>query len=261
MDNLGQLRGHSLTQNVEDVSLEEAQPNIATSLRAGGVAGLERVVNSRLVPKPEARLISLDFKHTAAAEFRVLAARLSKLKTQHQVRRVLVAGCNTGSGGSLVSANLALALAQNPANKVLLIEGNLEHPSMDARFGIQAREGLSEYLQGSYPIENVVHYLTPGGIWFLSAGTPPRTQEQRIQILRSPKLPFLFRQEANWFDWIIVDSPPLEAWGTAGALAQLCDGLLVVVRQGHTRKSVLRRALDTLDRVPVLGYAFNELEP
>ncbi len=261
MDNLEQLGGHSLAQNVEDVSLVEAQLIVASSPRAGGIAGLERVVSSLLTPKPEARLVTLDFKHPAAAEFRLLAARLSRLKIQHQVKRVLVAGCNAGSGSSLICANLALALAQNPAQRVLLLDGNLEHPSMDSRLGIQAREGLWEYLQGSHSIESVVHYLSPGGLWFLPAGTAPRTQEQRIQLLRSPKLPSLFRQEANWFDWIVVDSPPLNAWGNAGALTQVCDGLLVVIRKGHTSKSLLRRSLETLDGVPVLGYAFNELAP
>ncbi len=220
-----------------------------------------RVISSKINPKPEGRLVALDAKNPTGAEFGLLAARLDKFKAQGHLKRVLVAACNSGSGGSLVSANLALTLAQNPDRKVLLLEGNLGHPSLGGRLGLHDPEGLSEYLQGSGPVENFVRAVSPGGFWFMSAGTPPHDQKQQIQILHSPRLSILLRIEADWFDWVVVDSPPLETWVMARAFTQLSDGLLVVVRKGHTTKKLLHRSLDMLDGTPVLGFAFNESTP
>ncbi len=224
-------------------------------------ASFRSSVNSRLIVKPESRLVIMNPKDPAGTEFALLAARLSKLKTQNHLKRVLVAGCEAGGGGSLVCANLALALAQNPTHKVLLIEGNLDHPSLATRFGLEAPKGLAEYLMGNEPLERTVRYLSPGGIWFISAGTPPRDKEERFQILRSPRLPILFRRDLEWFDWVIVDSPPLESRLTAGAFTRVCDGLVVVVRKGYTTRKTLKQDLDMLEGAPILGYALNEWVP
>ena len=257
MDKIEQLRITSVAR--QDVALDEGVSRVETGPRGGGSSNFEHAANSRLVMKPGARLVAMDGKSEAAAEFRLLAARLNKLKSQNKVKRILVAGCIAESGSSLVCANLALTLAQNPAQRVMLIEANLEHTGMDARFGMEAPLGLSEYLQDGHALESVVHRLAPSGIWFLSAGTAPRSPEDRVQVLSSSKLLGLFRQESDWFDWVLVDSPPLENWGTAAALTHLCDGLILVIRKGHTSKKVLKRTLNMLDRIPVLGYAINEV--
>jgi len=231
------------------------------SLSPCDVVGFSSVVSARPNPKPQARLVALDAQDPAGAEFAVLAARLNRLKSQGPLKRVLVAACKGGGGGSLVCANLALTLAQNPTHKVLLLDGDLEQPCLTERFGLPATEGFAEYLQGTEPLEALVRYLSPGGIWFLPAGKPPHDPENRLRLLRSRRLPNLLGRELDWFDWVIVDSPPLETRVTAGAFMQFCEGLLIVIRKGHTTKKLLRRTLDMLDGAPVLGYALNEMEP
>ncbi len=240
---------------------EDSSEGEEPSLPASDGVSFRGAIKTRPILKPESRLVVLDPKDPAGADFALLAARLNKFKTEKHLKRVLVAACEASSGGSLICANLALALAQNPAHKVLLLEGDLERPSLAARFGFQAPKGLVEYLTGTELLQHVVRYLSPGGIWFISAGSPPRNPEERLQVLRSPGLPILLRQEAEWFDWVIVDSPPLETRLATGAFTPVCDGVVVVVRKGYTTRKLLKRNLAILEGAPVLGFALNELAP
>src|SRR4029077_13872645 len=109
-------------------------------------------------------------------------------------------------GKTMVSANLAISLAQRRPQKVLLLEGDLRRPSLSTRFGLPVLPGLSEWLQdGVEPVPNVYH-LEQAGFWFLPAGRPP---ERPLELLQSERLAELIAQFTEWFDWILIDSPPL----------------------------------------------------
>ena len=60
------------------------------------------------------------------------------------------------------------------------------------------------------------------------------------------------------FDWVILDCTPMLPMADATSLSRLCDGVLVVVREGHTRKRTLNRALDSIEKSKQLGFIFNE---
>jgi Mrp family chromosome partitioning ATPase len=258
MDKVEHIRRPILAQAVEDELLTETPVASAAPPRLGSLVSFERSPILRPTPKPQSRLVGLNVQDPVTAEFGLLASRLNKFKAQNRIKRVLVAGCDVGSGCSLIAANLAMVLAQNPAHRVLLVEANLQRPGLCDRFGLQTHKGLSEYLQAGEQVENLVRHLDPGRVWFLPAGTPPRTEELRGQLLQSPRLTSLLHEEVDWFDWVVVDAPSLRTWFAARAVAQLCDGIMVVVRRGHTEKKLLRRALDLLEGLPLLGFAWND---
>jgi Mrp family chromosome partitioning ATPase len=60
------------------------------------------------------------------------------------------------------------------------------------------------------------------------------------------------------FDWVLLDSTPMLPMADATSLSRLCDGVLVVVREGHTRKRTLNRALASIEKNKQLGFIFNE---
>jgi Mrp family chromosome partitioning ATPase len=258
MEKIGKSRRPALAQADEDTLLMERQERADASPASADVVSFEHAPILRPTPKPPSRLVCFDVQNPATVEFGLLAARLNKFKTQNRMKRVLVAGCGFGSGGSLISANLAIVLAQNPAHRVLLVDANLERPSLSELFGLQADKGLSEYLQAGEPAENLICQLEPGAIWFLPAGSPPRSEDRQGQIYHSQRLASLLHLETDWFDWVVVDPPSLETWLAARAVAQLCDGIMIVVRRGHTKRKFLRRALDLMEGLPLLGFAWNE---
>lgn len=258
MDKVEDIRRPVLAQAVEDTLLMGTQIGAEAPSRSADIVGFENAPILRPAPKPESRLVCFDVHDPATVEFGLLAARLNKFKTQNRMKRVLVAGCGFGSGGSLISANLAVVLAQDPNHRVLLLDANLERPSLGDLFGLKTGKGLSDHLQDGEPVENLICQLNPGKIWFMPAGHPPRTDDGQGQIYHSQRLASLLHLETDWFDWVVVDPPSLETWLASRAVAQLCDGIIIVVRRGHTQKKFLRRALDLLEGLPLLGFAWND---
>jgi capsular exopolysaccharide synthesis family protein len=154
----------------------------------------------------------------------------------------------------MVSANLAISLAQRRPQKVLLLEGDLRRPSLSARFGLPVLPGLSESLQnGADPVPSVYH-LEKAGFWFVPAGHPP---EHPLELLQSERLAELMDQLTEWFDWILIDSPPVVPLADTSIWMRSADGFLMVVLEGKTQKRQLRRALQDSDQSKLLGLVLN----
>jgi len=98
-------------------------------------------------------------------------------------------------------------------------------------------------LQGERTLAASIYRLEPAGIWFFPAGIAPANP---LELLESGKLPALMEQLTAWFDWIIIDSPPVLPLADTSVWTRLADGILLVTRQGTTQKSQLKRGLEAL---------------
>ena len=62
---------------------------------------------------------------------------------------------------------------------------------------------------------------------------------------------------ATYFDWIIIDSPPVLPLADTSILTHMVDGVLLVTREGTTQKRQLEKGLEALDRRKLLGALVN----
>ena len=154
----------------------------------------------------------------------------------------------------MVSANLACALASSTRRKILLLEGDVRRPSLSKVFGLKAHPGLCEWLEGGRSLASSIYRLEPGGIWLFPAGHAPANP---LELLESAKLPALMEQLAAWFDWVIIDSPPVLPLADTSVWTRLADGILLVTRQGTTQKRHLQRGLEALESKKVIGAVLN----
>ncbi len=214
-----------------------------------------KVRSLHISPLPDSRLVTLTDKESLGAEkFRFLAVRLRQARQARPIKRVLVTSSIAEEGKSLTCANLAVALARKQSQKVLLIEGDLRRPVLSEKLGLGRLPGLSQSLKGnSTPLKNI-YYLKEAGVWFLPAGVPP---DDALELMQSPRLPEFLDQISSFFDWIVIDSPPLLPLADTILWSRLADGVLLVVRQGKTGKRPLKRALEMLDRSTLLGVVLN----
>jgi capsular exopolysaccharide synthesis family protein len=208
-----------------------------------------------LTIKPDARLVCLTQKDSLAAEkFRFLAVRLRQLQQSRAVKKLLVTSTIPEEGKSMISANLALSLARKKRQRILLVEGDLRRPTLYQSFGLRSLPGVSEWLKsGSSEVTNVYRF-EEAGLWFFPAGSLPGNP---MELLQSARLAELMEQLAVWFDWIVIDSPPILPLADTSVWSRLADGILLVAREGTTRKRELQRGLDTLDHAKLLGMVLN----
>lgn len=203
---------------------------------------------------PSSRLVFFTEPDSLAAEkFRFLGVRLRQLRQNRQLKKVLVTSTIPEEGKSLVSANLAGALARRK-QKVLLIEGDMRRPTLAHHFGLGKLNGLSEWLQSGAQTPSNIYRLGGPGLWFLPAGDPPANP---LELMQSGRLSQLMSQLADLFDWIIVDSPPILPLADTTVWARLTEGTLLVAREGKTQKSALQRGLAILKKSDLLGVVLN----
>ena len=204
----------------------------------------------------DSRLVCLtDQGGLAAEKFRVLGLKLRNLRERRKLKRVVVTGTAPEEGKSLVAANLALNQARSKVLKTLLVDGDLRRPTVATRFGFdRSLPGLSECLRGERQLSEVVYKLDGSGLWFLPAGRVP---ENPLDLMQSGRLPELLDRLGEFFDWIVIDTPPVVPVADTTFWMKLADGVLVVIREGVSEKKVVERALDSFDRAALLGVVVN----
>lgn len=204
---------------------------------------------------PESKLVCVTEQESLAAEkFRFLGVRLRHLQQTRPLKQLLVTSAMAEEGKSTVAANLACTLARRQLQKTLLLEGDLRRPSLADRFGLGKIPGLSELLQGEPAPSMNIYQLEGLGFWILPAGSPPRNALEHMQ---SGKLSLLMDQLAGWFDWIVIDSPPVLPLADTSVWMRLADAVLLVTRPGKTSKRQLQRALEAVEQSKLLGALVN----
>lgn len=205
----------------------------------------------------DSRLVSLGEEGSLGAEkFRFLAVRLRQIRQTRPLKKVLITSTIPQEGKSTVAANLACTMARRKPQRTLLLEGDLRRPNIAAQFGIGNLPGLCEWLSGE--TETISLYrLQDLGVWILPAGSAP---ENPLELMQSGKLSPLMAQLEAWFDWIIIDSPPVLPLADTSIWSRLADGVLLVTRKGITEKQQLQRGLETLEKSKLLGALVNSSE-
>ena len=205
----------------------------------------------------ESRLVAVGKEGSLGAEkFRFLAVRLRQLRQSRPLKKLLITSSIPQEGKSTVAANLACTLARRKQHKTLLLEGDLRRPTVGEKLGLPKVPGLCEWLSGQTESPNI-YRLESLGLWVLPAGTAP---ENPLELMQSGKLPALMDQLSAWFDWIVIDSPPVLPLADASIWSRLADGILLVTRRGTTEKKQLQRGLETIEKSKLLGALVNSSE-
>jgi capsular exopolysaccharide synthesis family protein len=234
------------SQAVEIVSSALAEP-----------AELEDYGSATMQVSSSSRLVALTATKSLGAEkFRALATRLENLRHQKELKSLQIISGTVGEGKTLVAANLALTFAKSSCSKVLLVEGDLHKPTLASLFGLATLPGLSHWWsRGQEEMARHIYRLNDMPLWLLGAG---EASEQPSSILQSARFAEAFSRLASWFDWVVVDSTPMQPIVDANLWSRLVDGALLVVREGVTPVKILKKGLQALDNLKLIGVVVNE---
>jgi capsular exopolysaccharide synthesis family protein len=204
-------------------------------------------------------LVSLLEPTSAAAEqYRTIRLHIENLRRERGVRVVAVSSPGRGDGKTMTAINVAGALAQSPDARVALVEVDVRHPGVARYLGLPGTRGLSTYLldQG-LAVEDVID--RPAGIGFAVVVAGPASS-MPYELLKSPRITALFASLRERFDFVVVDTPPVQPYPDVGILRDLVDGFVVVVRANRTPRELVRDSLNTVGSHRVLGLIFNDDE-
>jgi capsular exopolysaccharide synthesis family protein len=243
------------TPQTPEASLAALLPKTVAPAAAESPNPFESFGSLHLVLPPNSKLVSITEKDSLAAEkFRFLAVRLRQLQQTQSLKKLLITSTIPEEGKSMLAANLACTLARRKEKKTLLLDGDLRRPSVARQFGLGPVSGLSECLQNHAELTSSIHRLDALGLWVLPAGRPAQNP---LELMQSGRLLPVMDQLTEWFDWIVIDSPPVLPLADTIIWARLADGILLATRQGKTEKKRLARGLEALEKSKLLGAIVN----
>ncbi len=204
-------------------------------------------IESYIVQKPLSPL---------AESYRLIRSGLLLSSADHPPKTILVTSMGPGEGKTATTINIARVFSQG-GKKVLIIDCDLRRPRVHSVFSMQNDKGLSNYLTGNLS-ENIIHKIAGEEIFVVTSGTiPPNPSD----LVGSRKLKLLVEKMAESFDFILIDSPPVQSVTDGLALTQIVDGTVVVVRAGETTYEMIESGLKKLKDVQChfLGFVLNGL--
>ena len=207
-----------------------------------------------LVPSISNLACMKDEERLVAEKFRFLGVRLRHLQQKRPFKRLLITSSMPEEGKSTIAANLACTLARRQQQKVLLLDGDLRRPTMEQQLGLGKLPGLCQLLEvGASPAINICR-LDSLGFCILPAGDIPADP---LALLQSEKLPRLMDLLSSWFDWIVIDSPPVLPLGDTSVWMRLAEAIILVTRPGRTSKRQLQQCLEAIEQPKLLGALVN----
>jgi polysaccharide chain length determinant protein (PEP-CTERM system associated) len=186
-----------------------------------------------------------------------LAAELHQVSQSRPLATLMITSAEPGEGKSLTAANLALALSTSYRKRVLLVDADLRQPSLQALFGAEDAPGLSDCLLSGEqtPVQPL---RLSADLSLLPAGYP---EPNPLATLTSNRMRNLLSEQAQHFDWIVIDAPPLAVFPDAHLLATLANGVVLVVGAGQTPLAAVDSAVKMLGRERVVGIVLNRAAP
>ena len=169
---------------------------------------------------------------------------------------IMITSTSPGEGKSFITANLAISLAQSIDEYVLLMDCDLRSPSIHSMFGYSNVQGLSEYLSKAAPLSSLLISTFMDKLTILPAGAiPPNPSEllssgQMRKLIHEVKLRYSDR-------YILIDTPPPYLTSETSVISRQVDGIVIVIKQGYTRKRDIFDIVDLYGKEKILGVVYN----
>jgi succinoglycan biosynthesis transport protein ExoP len=233
---------------------------VHTAAIATGVTGVPLLgVADREKRRVAGPVVLRDPLSNSAENYRQLRSNLEFVAVDSDTLGFVVTSSIPGEGKSVISLNLALALAES-GRKVLLVDADLRRPMIAAYTGLPGSAGLTSVLVGRASVEDVVQTWGSTGLYVLASGPiPPNPSE----LLSSRVMADLVDRLTREYDVVVFDTAPMGAVADAAILARMLDGALVVVDRTRAHRPQLSQTMDSLEKsgVRVLGIVLNRATP
>jgi len=177
------------------------------------------------------------------------------------IRSVLVTSRYDQEGKSSITINMMRTIA-SCGKRVALVDADLRRSVLASRYkfayGQSEHAGLTEYLAGMCPLENVLYETNLENAFIIPAG---REVMNSLQLLSSTRYAEMIRKLSKHFDVVLVDTPPAGVIVDAIEIAKYCDGALLVVASNMGRKQDIDEVAQNIRKTgcKVLGAVLNNV--
>ena len=179
--------------------------------------------------------------------YRSLYSNVLYLNIEDKCKKIAITSAISNEGKTTISTNLSINLAQNLDEKrVLLIDTDMRKPKVSKLLGLDDSEhGLSEYLAGIDDKPNF-QYIEKHRLTVLGAGGQ---NVNPAKLISSQKMLTLIKDCEEQFDYVIIDTPPVNIVTDAVLLQGIVNGYIISTRADYSNVNELTQCVNTLNRV------------
>jgi protein-tyrosine kinase len=204
----------------------------------------------------EERVIADVLGHPVSDTYGLLRTQVLQRMRANGMSTLAVTSPEIGAGVTTTAANLALAIALDVNQTVLLVDLNLRDPGLHEKFRIKPTAGIDDYLRGDVELKDCL--VSPGvaRLVMLPARVP---NGEAAEIISSPRMTALAKElQSRYQDRIIIyDTPPLIPSGDTLGFMPNVDAVLLVARSGMTTKLEIEKSANLLGNKPIVGTLLN----
>lgn len=179
-----------------------------------------------------------------------------------QIKTVMVTSSVPNEGKSFITIHLWKMLAEL-GSRVLLIDCDLRKSELRTKYGISGNgtekvTGIAHYLAGKVELQDAIYSTNIPNGFFMPLSAPVANP---AILLESKRFSDMVKQCAELFDYVLIDTPPLESVADALQIAPYTDGAVMVIHAGQTSRKIVANAVEQLQRteVPILGLVLNRV--
>lgn len=202
-------------------------------------------------------ITNLSARSPFAEAFRTLRTNINFSGLDKPLRSMLITSAGPNEGKTTVSSNLGVVLAQ--ANKkVLLVGCDLRRPALHKIFNVNDFTGVTNVLINDLDPAELAQETEVPGLFVLASGPiPPNPSE----LVGSQRMKSLITRAMEKFDYVLLDSPPVNIVSEPIVLSTLMDGVIMVVKSGSTHYEYAREAREKLEKVGanIIGVVLNNV--
>ncbi len=199
-------------------------------------------------------LLPFDGTHSEAAErYRIIRTKIAQHPAHPRV--ICVSSAGPGDGKTVNALNIASSLALKTDTTVILVDGDLRRPRLAPLLGVPESPGLAEYLAGRCTLaEAVVEITALPGLYLLRGGQCAANPAELLDSARWRSMVESLRAE---FSFVVLDTPPIGLVTDYDLIREVSDGIVVIVRPGHSNRKLVYKALEQIPRDKLIGVVIN----
>ena len=219
-------------------------------------SGVRRVSIDRQVLS-DYRVLNFDVQHPARAAYKMLRTRVMRRMDSNHWKTLAITSLSQGEGKTLTAINLAISIAGQRDQSVILIDLDLRSPSVYRYLGLDASPGIRNWFNGSVDLRDI---LVCPGVDRLHVLPNNVVFDDSSEIIQSGSMRGLIEQLNSEYSpsVIIFDLPPLLEADDALAFSPNVDATLLVISQGQTVRGRLAQAKEMLEDTTLIGTVLNK---
>jgi capsular exopolysaccharide synthesis family protein len=198
-----------------------------------------------------------SWRSTQAEAYHSIAIALEQAAGGVLPKTLLITSTSASEGKSTTAVGIARSITAM-GKAVLLVDGDLRHPSLREFFGPDEQPGLAEILRGLAAAPQTIQQNEENGFDIVPAGQMLSTP---FSLLAGQHMQEALRQLSEKYDTVIIDGPPILGLADAVLLARSVESVLVVVEANRLHKSEIEIALSRLPGSGIIGTVVTKFNP